>query len=500
LESLLAVQMTDAQGKTRRTGSDALGRLRKVWEDPSVFGYTTTYGYDSLNNLTAVVQGSQTRSFVYDSLKQLRKATQPEYGLKTEANGSIEYTYYPDGSLETRKDPAQVVTTMTYDSIGRIVTKSYSSEPAKTISHCYDGKTFDMATGACTATLTYANSRGQLTGVRKGAVNESRGYDAAGRVVTSSYGARVFEYEYYRNDSLASTKYPGGQKTVRNCYDTLGRIKWVSGSLGAMDCSETTNPANSSNSYVSGLQHTPHGGIKSMRYGNGRYEESCFDADRLMLKIKRLGTALSANSDCAQNETADLWRMELGYLDNIIGNNGNVTSQKIGAPLAGGGWWEALQSYSYDGVNRLTGVSERRPVNASTPNWSTGFSYDAFGNMVMSGGAAKAMAATAAVQYDSARNRVVKTQANVDIDYDKNGNMTNHPEVGATSYDAENMVTSIVKSGVTETYEYDGSGRRSKRCRAAECIEYVYDGMGQLMLEVGRIGGGASEWGELPDG
>lgn len=79
-ESLAVTQTTDQQGKVRRTGIDALTRLRKVWEDPNGLGYTASYTYDSLDNLTTVNQSAQTRTFVYDSLKQLRKATNPEYG------------------------------------------------------------------------------------------------------------------------------------------------------------------------------------------------------------------------------------------------------------------------------------------------------------------------------------------------------------------------------------------------------------------------------------
>ena len=53
-----------------------------------------------------------------------------------------------------------------------------------------------------------------------------------------------------------------------------------------------------------------------------------------MLKIKRLGTGLSPLANCAQDAAADLWRIELGYLDNVNGNNGNASALCKNDPLA----------------------------------------------------------------------------------------------------------------------------------------------------------------------
>jgi YD repeat-containing protein len=72
--------VTDQAGKTRRSLTDALGRLVQVIEDPNGLAYQTNHAYDALNNLTTVVQDTQTRTFVYDSLKRLTSATNPESG------------------------------------------------------------------------------------------------------------------------------------------------------------------------------------------------------------------------------------------------------------------------------------------------------------------------------------------------------------------------------------------------------------------------------------
>ena len=90
------VLVMDQAGKQRLSETDALGHLKNVWEIraadaatvPVSFpnhaevtaGYLTSYSYDTLDNLKTVTQGSQTRTFVYDSLKRLSSATNPESG------------------------------------------------------------------------------------------------------------------------------------------------------------------------------------------------------------------------------------------------------------------------------------------------------------------------------------------------------------------------------------------------------------------------------------
>ena len=50
----------------------------EVYEDPTALNYQTTYLYDVLDNLVKVTQGSQQRFFMYDSLKRLIRARNPE--------------------------------------------------------------------------------------------------------------------------------------------------------------------------------------------------------------------------------------------------------------------------------------------------------------------------------------------------------------------------------------------------------------------------------------
>src|SRR5678815_5358755 len=48
--------------------------------------YLTSYGYDVLDDLTTVTQGSQQRYFMYDSLKRLVRAKNPEQSSNSALN------------------------------------------------------------------------------------------------------------------------------------------------------------------------------------------------------------------------------------------------------------------------------------------------------------------------------------------------------------------------------------------------------------------------------
>src|SRR5262249_38647290 len=70
--------VTDQSGKARKSVVDGIGRLASIYEDPNGQNFLTSYFYDQLGNLTLVSQGSQTRTFTYDSLSRLRTAKNPE--------------------------------------------------------------------------------------------------------------------------------------------------------------------------------------------------------------------------------------------------------------------------------------------------------------------------------------------------------------------------------------------------------------------------------------
>jgi len=98
------VTVTDQANKARKSVTDGLGRLIQVYEDPFSLNYLTIYSYEHARQFTTVSQGSQTRSFAYDSLKRLSSASNPE-------SGTINYSYDNTGIFTSKTDPRSITTT-----------------------------------------------------------------------------------------------------------------------------------------------------------------------------------------------------------------------------------------------------------------------------------------------------------------------------------------------------------------------------------------------------
>jgi YD repeat-containing protein len=148
-----------------------------VWEDPAGLNYETDYSYDVMGNLLCSQQqgGVSTpsgtgcaygpsgdasspwriRRFGYDGLSRLTSASNPE-------SGSISYTYYVDGPVQTKTAPlpnqtgtATVTTTYTYDADHRLTQKAYS-DTTPGVQFGFDG--FALTPPACNLVLTALHS------------------------------------------------------------------------------------------------------------------------------------------------------------------------------------------------------------------------------------------------------------------------------------------------------------------------------------------------------
>ena len=134
---------------------------------------------------------------------------------------------------------------------------------------------------------------------------------------------------------LKTQTYPSGLKVAYE-YDEAGRPKAVGkNTVGKKE-------------YASEMAYAAHGGLRTMKLGNGLYESRGYNA-RMQPTAIRVGTSTSA-TDRAN-------RLSLSFDYGTTANNGNVLSQTIGrAGLSGA----LTQYYRYDGANRLGPASEGR--------------------------------------------------------------------------------------------------------------------------------------------
>src|ERR1043166_2598590 len=430
------VTVTDQAGKARKSVTDALGRLITVYEDPAGLNYQTSYSYDVLDNLTTVSQGAQTRTFVYDSVKRLTSATNPE-------SGAVTYGYDANGNLTTRVDARSITMILAYDALNRVTSKSYNDSPqTPTVSYFYDAQS--LPSGAPSFDRGYAT--GRLVAVTYGSGSSAgtyRGYDQLGRVVrqcqrTDSVNYLV-EATFFADGALHSQTYPtvpgaADRRVVNYANDSAGRLSSLSS--GATSYA----PAAS----VSTIGYSSHNAVKTETYGNGLIHAIDYN-NRLQATQIKLGTSGNPTSV-----------ISLGYTYGTTSNNGNVLTHTYS-----GGGLSYTQSFGYDALNRLMTASE------SGSAWSQTNGYDRYGNRwVDLGGGNQSLYFTAS------NNRITGAS------YDSAGNLLNDG-LHAYAYDAENK---IAKLDSVSAYVYDGEGQRVRKL-VGENTRFVYGLSGELIAE-----------------
>ena len=441
--------VTDPAGKVRELRRDSLGRLVEVFEDRFGLNYLTMYSYDTLDNLTQVLQDMQTRTFRYSSLSRLLSATNPETGTFNcpglPVPVSVCYGYNDSGNLTSRKDARGVTAGLNYDPLHRIQTKTYSDgTPAVTFSYYLAGQG--------------APRVGQLKSVISSAAetwNDS--YDVLGRVTASRQiingnpATYNFNYTWWLNDAIRSITNPSN-RMINYDVDAAGRTSrvWAAAKVYA-DMTVASTP------------YTPDGRLAQMKLGNNLWETREYQTPGLTTLFK-LGTAAGLNN-----------KFQLEYNFSGTNNNGNLQSHVIRQP---GKTW--TQTYAYDNVNRLSSAIE-------SGGWWQTYGYDRFGNRWVSGSGNMQFAdpheATGPANINGSTNQLFVNGSW----YDAAGNQRYFAPY-TLDYDAENRIISTFYSDTDKTtFAYDGNGGRVKKARTSGAnlttTYFVYNALGQLAAE-----------------
>jgi RHS repeat-associated protein len=470
--------VTDQAGKKRRSETDALGRLIKVIEDPDNLKCETVYSYDALSNLRLVTQGSQTRTFVHDSLSRVISTTNPE-------SGTIIYAYDPDGNLVKKTDARGVRTTMTYDELNRVRSKVYDgTTPAGTtaanatppVNYFYDDYS-TLPSGAPTWPGT--PSKGRLIGVTYGTGSDGTyyKYDASGRIVTNHQRQGIKNYATTYNYNLAGgVTFEQRGNYFRNSwsYDGVGR-------LSGMEASFT--PFNSSINLVKDISYYPSGALQTEKYGNGLIHSIGYN-NRLQPTEIRLGRPDNLESVFTiyyiYGTASDVNGQDSEIA--LAQNNGDVARIKYSVS----GAIQYTQTFQYDPFNRLRYAVEHNNgvYNDGARAWYQTFDYDPQGNRGIdltntSDNADEANTALRLADFSGANNRITKAG----FAYDAAGNLTDEPG-HSFAYDGENrIVTATVAGGATIQFFYDGNGRRVRKVVGGAATRFEYGAGGELIAE-----------------
>lgn len=144
-------------------------------------------------------------------------------------------------------------------------------------------------------------------------------------------------------------------------------------------------------------------------------------------------------------------------------SNSNLTQLTNGWRDTSSDWHSEIESYSYDGLNRLT--------SASCVSWSHTYSYDKAGNRTSKDGISYTI---------NAVNEITALSDGTSFTYDSNGNRTQKTQ-GSDSwgytYDSANKLTRVERNGVVlGEYVYDGYGKRIQASEDGVTTTYIYSG------------------------
>ena len=243
---------TDPTGKTTTYEYDALNRMTAVI-DP--LQHRTSYSYNGNGNRVALIDANNTVTrYEYDDLSRLAAVIENyRQGINPnqETNVRTEYTYDAIGNRLTIKDALNHVTTFDYDDLGRLTGES---DPlTNTTTYTYDGAGNRIAmldaNGNTTAylydglyrpvTIDYPDPDGDVYFAYDGAGNRAVMTDTVGVTawtynglnrpirVTDPFSGTV-GYTYDGFGDRTSLTYPD-TRVVTYTYDTIGRLATVTG-------------------------------------------------------------------------------------------------------------------------------------------------------------------------------------------------------------------------------------------------------------------------------
>lgn len=227
---------------------------------------------------------------------------------------------------------------------------------------------------------------------------------------------------------------------------------------------------------------------EKLRLRNGHWETASYNE---RLQVTQIGLGVT---DTTQNLLKLEFKYEGPNPSGNIGdrNNGSMREQKITVPTVGSNQgFTAIQSYTYDALNRIDDANETIGGNQT---WRQDFTYDRYGNRnfnetnttTIPKNCGGAICQSDRNIYNPGVNADGKNRLNATNGYgfDSAGNMTADPQDRLFTYDAENKQVKVENipqgDGLPFTvgqYFYDGSGKRIKKVVPStnETIIFVYD-------------------------
>ncbi|HXN72919.1 MAG TPA: hypothetical protein VN861_10250 [Candidatus Acidoferrales bacterium] len=354
----------------------------------------------------------------------------------TNALGQITTNVYDasTGLLTSTTDSNGQVASFAYDTMFRKAQDTYPD--GGQTSYCY---TYDQP--GCLGVTCY--NVGRRTGMTDAGGSESWAYDKMGRELaeqrTSNSITKNTAYTYNLDGSLATLTYPSG-RIITYAYSAAARP------LSAIDTANSIN-------YATSALYSPAGGLSSLTNGASLISTLYYNT---RLQPCRISVKSSGSTPTSCTDSANIGNI-LDYTYNFSlgsANNGNVTGITNNVDTT------RSQSFTYDHLNRIL-TAETTSTYATSPThcWGESYTYDQWGNLTAIG--------VASTSYNSCTQESLSVTAlsnnqlsSTGYSYDASGNMLTDGR-NTYTWNAENQLKSV--DGTTYTYTYDGDGHRVEK-------------------------------------
>lgn len=412
--------------------------------------------YDNNGNLTSNIDArGSTTYYAYDAANRIIRTDVPDGGImfwEYDTRGNLasftdarplqtRYTYNGFGQVTSIISPDTGTTIFSYDSAGRLSAEAKAD--GKTILYSWDslGRMRSRVSSGLTETYNYDEGtygKGRLTSFTDATGETKYTYNANGEIVSqlNNVWGNLFttSWNYDAAGRLTSMSYPRGLVLNYN-YDGIGRVSKI-----------TSNLSGTWTTIADSFLYQPAGGPRfAWRFGNNTPRVIQRDTDGLVSQV--YGNA--QNTMYAYSN--------LGLVESMTDYINPALSQSI----------------SYDGVDRVTGISR-----SSDPQ---SFSWDLAGNR------------TGQNRKGSSYNFMSDPQSNRLESWSGNGQFRQF------AYDAVGNVASETRHDGTRTYSYDAFNRLSGiNVNGAATVVYYMNAFSQRIFKNTQTGGVLSIYG--PDG
>jgi RHS repeat-associated protein len=415
------IKVTDPLGHETKSAYDKNGNLESTTD---ALGHTTKYTYDAENEQTKVEMGNgDPTETAYDSMGQVKSGTT--------GNGyTTKYEHNALGQLTETIDPLERKTVSKYDAAGNL--KETEDALGRTIAYSYDAANRPKEvnySGEATHDVTYEYDKdGNVTKMVDGTGTTTRVYDQLNRLTEVKNGAKeVVKYKYDLGNQQTEITYPNGE-TVKREFDKAGRLKKITDWLGK----ETTFAYNRNSQ------------IKATTFPaeTTNVDEYAYDSAGQLTEVsmKKKAEVLASMA-----YTLD----KIGQIEKTI---------ETGFPKV------PEYKYEYDAKNRLTKSN------------GTLFGYDKANNVTK--------IAPATYTYDKADQ--IATASTGTFEYNKIGQRVKETPTGgsATTFAYDQAGNLIESKGpeIENTFQYDGTGLRTKETKNATTYPMAWDPTSELPL------------------